>query len=155
MRVGIGYDIHKLGDGNKLIIGGVTIPFNKGIIAHSDGDVLIHALCDAVLGALALSDIGEKYPDTDPKYKDVSSLVFLEDMKNLLKEKENMIVNIDSIIFLQQPKLKEYKKKIRNKISEVLEIEEEKVNIKAKTFEGMTEVGAGNAIAAQVIVLVD
>ena len=154
MRVGIGYDIHRLSDGNKLVLGGVNIPFDKGIVAHSDGDVLIHALCDAVLGAMGMSDIGEKYPDTDPKYKNISSVIFLEDIKRLLKEKTKTIVNIDSIIMLEEPKLKKYKEKIRSKISEILEIEEEKINIKAKTFEGMTEIGEGNAIAAQVIVLI-
>ena len=154
MKIGIGYDIHRLSYGNKLIIGGIDILFNKGAVAHSDGDVLIHALCDAILGAIGMPDIGERYPDTDPKYKNISSVAFLEDMKNILKEKEKAIVNIDSVVMLEMPKLQKYKEKIRKKIAEILEIEEENVNIKAKTFEGMTEIGVGDAIAAHVIVLI-
>ena len=155
MKIGIGYDIHRLSGGDKLIIGGIEIPFNKGVIAHSDGDVLIHALCDAILGAIGMPDLGERYPDTDPKYKNISSVVFLEDMKNVLKEKEKVIVNIDSVVMLESPKLQKYKEKIRKKIAETLEIQEEQVNVKAKTFEGMTEIGVGNAIAAHVIVLIN
>ena len=154
MKIGIGYDIHRLSGGDKLIIGGIEIPFNKGVIAHSDGDVLIHALCDAILGAIGMPDLGERYPDTDPKYKNISSVVFLEDMKNVLKEKEKVIVNIDSVVMLESPKLQKYKEKIRKKIAETLEIQEEQVNVKAKTFEGMTEIGAGDAIAAHVIALI-
>lgn len=148
MRIGIGYDIHNLINRRRLIIGGVEIPYKKGLLGHSDGDVLIHSIIDAILGAAGLGDIGEYFPDSDKKYKDISSLYLLEETYKILRKKKFKINNIDSIIIAEEPKLYKHKDIMRKKISDVLKISKEKINIKAKTNEGQGLVGKGKAIVS-------
>lgn len=152
-RIGIGYDIHKLTTGRDLIIGGVKITHEKGLLGHSDADVLIHAIIDAMLGALALSDIGTIFPDTSELYKDADSTVLLRDVYKLIKEKKYIIENIDSNIIAQQPKMMPYIPKMKDVLCEILEIEPERLSIKAKTNEKMDAVGQELAIEAQAVVL--
>lgn len=152
-RIGIGYDIHKLTTGRDLIIGGVKITHEKGLLGHSDADVLIHAIVDAMLGALALSDIGTLFPDTSELYKDVDSTVLLRDVYKLIKEKKYVIENIDSNIIAQQPKMMPYIPKMKDVLCEILEITPERLSIKAKTNEKMDAVGQELAIEAQAVVL--
>lgn len=152
-RIGIGYDIHKLTTGRDLIIGGVKITHEKGLLGHSDADVLIHAIIDAMLGALALSDIGTLFPDTSELYKDVDSTVLLRDVYKLIKEKKYIIENIDSNIIAQQPKMMPYIPKMKDVLCEILEITPERLSIKAKTNEKMDAVGQELAIEAQAVVL--
>ena len=139
-RIGIGYDIHKLTTGRDLIIGGVKITHEKGLLGHSDADVLIHAIIDAMLGALALSDIGTIFPDTSELYKDADSTVLLRDVYNLIKEKKYVIENIDSNIIAQQPKMMPYIPKMKEVLCKILEIETDRLSIKAKTNEKMDAV---------------
>lgn len=152
-RIGIGYDIHKLTTGRDLIIGGVKITHEKGLLGHSDADVLIHAIIDAMLGALALSDIGTIFPDTSELYKDADSTVLLRDVYNLIKEKKYVIENIDSNIIAQQPKMMPYIPKMKEVLCRILEIETDRLSIKAKTNEKMDAVGQELAIEAQAVVL--
>lgn len=152
-RIGIGYDIHKLTTGRDLIIGGVKITHEKGLLGHSDADVLIHAIIDAMLGALALSDIGTIFPDTSELYKDADSTVLLRDVYNLIKEKNYVIENIDSNIIAQQPKMMPYIPKMKEVLCKILEIETDRLSIKAKTNEKMDAVGQELAIEAQAVVL--
>lgn len=152
-RIGIGYDIHKLMTGRDLIIGGVKITHEKGLLGHSDADVLIHAIIDAMLGALALSDIGTIFPDTSELYKDADSTVLLRDVYNLIKEKKYVIENIDSNIIAQQPKMMPYIPKMKEVLCKILEIETDRLSIKAKTNEKMDAVGQELAIEAQAVVL--
>ncbi len=152
-RVGLGYDIHKLVEDRPLIIGGVEIPYEKGLLGHSDADVLIHAIIDAMLGALALSDIGTHFPDTDPKYKGISSIELLKNVLGLITEKGYVINNIDSNIILQEPKMKPHIPKMVKVLSEVLNIEENQLSIKAKTNEQMDAVGEKKAIEANAVVM--
>lgn len=152
-RIGIGYDIHKLTTGRDLIIGGVKITHEKGLLGHSDADVLIHAIIDAMLGALALSDIGTLFPDTSELYKDADSTVLLRDVYKLIKEKKYVIENIDSNIIAQQPKMMPYIPKMKDVLCEILEITPERLSIKAKTNEKMDAVGQELAIEAQAVVL--
>ena len=152
-RIGIGYDIHKLKTGRDLIIGGVKITHEKGLLGHSDADVLIHAIIDAMLGALALSDIGTIFPDTSELYKDADSTVLLRDVYNLIKEKKYVIENIDSNIIAQQPKMMPYIPKMKEVLCKILEIETDRLSIKAKTNEKMDAVGQELAIEAQAVVL--
>ena len=152
-RVGLGYDIHKLVEDRPLIIGGVEIPYEKGLLGHSDADVLIHAIIDAMLGALALSDIGTHFPDTDPKYKGISSVELLKNVLGLITEKGYVINNIDSNIILQEPKMKPYIPKMVKVLSEVWNIEEKQLSIKAKTNEQMDAVGEKKAIEANAVVM--
>lgn len=152
-RIGIGYDIHKLTTGRDLIIGGVKITHEKGLLGHSDADVLIHAIIDAMLGALALSDIGTLFPDTSELYKDADSTVLLRDIYKLIKDKKYVIENIDSNIIAQQPKMMPYIPKMKNVLCEILEITPERLSIKAKTNEKMDAVGQELAIEAQAVVL--
>ena len=152
-RIGIGYDIHKLTTGRDLIIGGVKITHEKGLLGHSDADVLIHAIIDAMLGALALSDIGSIFPDTSELYKDADSTVLLRDVYNLIKEKKYVIENIDSNIIAQQPKMMPYIPKMKEVLCKILEIETDRLSIKAKTNEKMDAVGQELAIEAQAVVL--
>lgn len=155
-KVGLGWDIHKLGENRALIIGGVEIPNKKGCIGHSDGDALVHAIIDSLLGAAGLGDIGEHFPDTDEQYKDISSLVLLRVTNDMLREKDFEIVNIDVNVILQSPKLSPYKEAIRDSIAKTLDLDLEQVNIKAKTAEHMLgEVGQGDAIIAQAIALIE
>lgn len=152
-RVGLGYDIHKLVEDRPLIIGGVEIPYEKGLLGHSDADVLIHAIIDSMLGALALSDIGTHFPDTDPKYKGISSVELLKNVLGLITEKGYVINNIDSNIILQEPKMKPHIPKMVKVLSEVLNIEENQLSIKAKTNEQMDAVGEKKAIEANAVVM--
>lgn len=148
MRVGMGYDVHKLVEGKELILGGVKLPFEKGLLGHSDADVLVHAIMDSLLGAAALGDIGRHFPDNDLKYKGISSLKLLKHVKILLESKNYTINNIDATIVAQQPKMSPYIEKMRDNISSVLEIEINNINIKATTTEGLGFTGSGQGISA-------
>jgi 2-C-methyl-D-erythritol 2,4-cyclodiphosphate synthase len=146
-RVGIGYDIHRLAEGRKLILGGVEITHPQGLLGHSDADAVIHALCDAILGALACGDIGEHFPDTAPEYKDIDSSKLLEMVKEFLDDSGYKINNLDVIIIAQEPKLGPFKKQMREKLCAILGIRQDLLNIKAKTNEGLGELGRCEAIA--------
>ena len=154
MRTGIGYDIHRLVPGRKLVLGGVVIPFKKGLLGHSDADVLIHALCDALLGAAALGDIGKFFPDTDPAFKDMDSMTFLIKIYKMLLDEGYTINNIDSIIFAEMPRLSPFRDSMAKNISEALEINTNQVNIKSTTAEGLGFIGGGEAIGAMCSVLI-
>ncbi|OGX16564.1 MAG: 2-C-methyl-D-erythritol 2,4-cyclodiphosphate synthase [Omnitrophica WOR_2 bacterium RBG_13_41_10] len=151
-RVGIGYDIHRLVQGRPLFIGGAQIPYVKGLLGHSDGDVLLHAVCDALLGAIGGGDIGQLFPDTDPKYQGIDSKELLKAVADLVREKKYTVNNVDTIIVAEEPKMLPFEKEMRRKISAILEIPEDRVNIKAKTSEGMGEIGKIEAIASYAIV---
>ena len=151
VRCGIGYDLHRLEAGRPLIVGGITLPFDKGPVGHSDGDVLAHALCDALLGAAGLGDIGTHFPDTDPKWKGANSLLFLEHAKKLLEEKRLAIEWVDAVVILERPKLGPHFPKMREALAKALGVETGKIHLKAKTNEGVDAVGRGEAIAAHVI----
>jgi 2-C-methyl-D-erythritol 2,4-cyclodiphosphate synthase len=151
-RVGIGYDVHRLVENRKLILGGVEIPFEKGLLGHSDADVLTHAICDAILGALGFGDIGRHFPDSDPAYKDISSLTLLEHIVMLMRRQEYRIGNIDTIIIAQRPKLSPYIETMRDKLAEILATSPAIVNIKATTTEGLGFTGSGEGIAVQAVV---
>jgi 2-C-methyl-D-erythritol 2,4-cyclodiphosphate synthase len=153
-RIGLGFDLHRLGPGSHLILGGVEIPHGKSFIAHSDGDVLCHAVVDALLGAAGLGNIGERFPDTDPRYKGMSSLKFLADAASLLSQSGFRIENIDSNILAERPRLLPHFPTMREKISSALGIPVEKVSIKAKTMEGIGVIGTEEAIAAQAVALI-
>ena len=153
-RIGIGYDIHRLVEGRKLVLGGVQIPFEKGLLGHSDSDVLSHAICDALLGAAALGDIGSLFPDTDPLWTGASSLEFLAHIVELITEKGYRVANIDSTVIAERPKLRPHIHAIRESLASVLSIDVHQVNVKAKTNEGLGSVGKGEAIAAQVVILI-
>jgi len=146
--VGLGYDVHKLKEEESFILGGIEIDSEYGTVAHSDGDVLLHALCDALLGATGLGDIGELFPDTDMKYKDADSTLFVKEIMQLINEKGFELINIDATIVLEKPKLKPYKEKIKNKIAELCSISADRVNIKAKTSEKMGFVGRNEGVAS-------
>lgn len=152
-RIGQGYDVHRLIEGRKMILGGVEIPFEKGLLGHSDADVLLHAICDAMLGSLALGDIGKHFPDSDNRFKDISSLLLLEKTNELIISKKYRVVNIDSTIVLQQPKIAPYIQSMTENISKVLRVEKEAVSIKATTSEGMGFTGTGEGIVAYATVL--
>lgn len=134
-RIGNGYDVHKLVENRKLVLGGIEIPHSKGVLGHSDGDVLVHAIMDALLGALALGDIGKHFPDNDNSFKDIDSCILLEKVIQLIKDKNYKIINIDSIIVLQSPKIKNYIPKMVEKLAKIMEIKEEQLSIKATTEE--------------------
>jgi len=151
-RIGIGYDIHRLVEDRKLFIGGIEIPYIKGLLGHSDGDALIHAICDALLGAMAEGDIGEHFPDTDPKYHNISSIELLKIVAGLTKNKGFVINNVDTIVIAQEPVLSPFKKQIQRSIAQLLQINEDGVNIKAKTNEGLGEIGQKEAIACYAVV---
>ena len=150
-RSGIGYDLHRLAEGRKLIVGGVEVPFDKGPVGHSDGDVLAHAICDAILGAAGLGDIGTHFPDTDPKWKGASSLLFLEHLRGLLDERRLVITHIDAIVVCERPKLGPHFPAMREALARALNIHPEHINLKAKTNEGVDAVGRGEAIAAHAV----
>jgi 2-C-methyl-D-erythritol 2,4-cyclodiphosphate synthase len=151
VRSGIGYDLHRLEPGSKLMIGGIEVPFDRGSIGHSDGDVLAHAICDALLGAAGLGDIGTHFPDNDPQWKGVSSLVFLQRMRELLARNAFRIVHIDAVVIAEQPKLAPYFESMRTALADALGILPEQINLKAKTNEGVGELGRSEAIAAHAI----
>jgi 2-C-methyl-D-erythritol 2,4-cyclodiphosphate synthase len=150
-RSGIGYDLHRLAEGRKLILGGVEVPFTKGPVGHSDGDVLSHALCDALLGAAGLGDIGAHFPDSDPKWKGASSLHFLEHTRKLLEGRGLRISHLDAVVIAEQPKLGPHFPAMRETLARVLGVSAEQINLKAKTNEGMDAIGRGEAIAAHAI----
>jgi 2-C-methyl-D-erythritol 2,4-cyclodiphosphate synthase len=152
-RIGVGYDIHRLVEGRKLVLGGVEIPFEKGLLGHSDSDVLTHAICDALLGAAALGDIGTHFPDSDPRWAGASSLEFLARVVELVNEKGYRVANIDATVMAERPRLMPYVQMMREKLASVLQVDVDQVNIKAKTNEGLESVGRGAAMAAQAVVL--
>ncbi len=153
-RTGFGYDVHQLVPGRPLIIGGIQIPHSKGALGHSDADVLLHAIADALLGATALGDIGQHFPDNDPEIKGISSKKILSHVNKLISEKAYQISNIDSTVVLQEPKLHDYIPKMRKLIAEVLKLDIDQVSIKATTTEHLGFVGKGDGVAAYVVVLV-
>lgn len=153
-RVGLGFDLHRLGPGAHLILGGVEIPHTRSFIAHSDGDVLCHAIVDALLGAAGLGNIGERFPDTDQQYKGMSSLRFLAETGDLIRRGGFSIENVDSNILAEKPKLLPYFPSMREKVAATLQVPVEKVFIKAKTMEGIGAIGSEEAIAAQAVALI-
>ena len=155
MLIGHGYDIHKLVPGRKLILGGVEIPYNKGLLGHTDADVLVHAIIDALLGAAGLGDIGKHFPDNDPKWKDANSLDLLELAYQSFKNQSHKIINIDSTIVAEEPKISPYISNMKEVLSRAMEIKENQINIKAKTNEGLDSIGQKNAICAWAVALID
>ncbi|MFQ5328576.1 MAG: 2-C-methyl-D-erythritol 2,4-cyclodiphosphate synthase [Thermodesulfobacteriota bacterium] len=155
MRIGSGYDVHKFAEKRRLVLGGVDIPFKYGLLGHSDADVLLHAICDALLGAIGAGDIGRHFPDTDPRYSGVSSLKLLGQVHRLLMEKGFHLVNIDSTIVAQQPRLAEYLPEMSANIATTLSCADSQVNVKATTTEGLGFSGRGEGIAAYAVVLVE
>lgn len=153
VRIGTGYDIHRLAEGRKLVLGGVEIPFEKGLLGHSDSDVLTHALCDALLGAAALGDIGTHFPDTDAQWAGASSLDFLARVIELLEDRGYRVGNVDATVIAERPKLKPHIQAIRKTLASVLQVDVDRVSVKAKTNEGLGSVGRGEAIAAQAVAL--
>jgi 2-C-methyl-D-erythritol 2,4-cyclodiphosphate synthase len=151
---GIGYDLHKLSEGRKLMVGGIEVPFDKGSVGHSDGDVLSHALCDALLGAGCLGDIGTHFPDTDPKWKGASSLLFLEHARKLLADRRLRVVHVDAVVICERPKLGPHFPAMRAALAKALGITSDQINLKAKTNEGVDAIGRGEAIAAHAIATV-
>ena len=151
MRVGMGYDVHRLVEERKLILGGVEIPYEKGLLGHSDADVLLHAIMDALLGAAALGDIGKHFPDTDPAYKGISSIKLLEHVGRLLEEENYVVGKIDATIIAQRPKMAPHIPQMRANVAKALQIEESQVNIKATTEEGLGFTGTGEGISSQAI----
>ena len=155
MRIGMGYDVHRLVEDRKLILGGVEIPFEKGLLGHSDADVLLHAIMDALLGAAALGDIGKHFPDTDSKYKGISSIKLLEHVGKLLADNLFIIGNIDATVIAQRPKLLPYREQMVKNVAKTLNISESQINIKATTEEGLGFTGSGEGIAAQAVALLE
>lgn len=155
MRVGIGYDVHRLAEGRDLIIGGVKIPYEKGLLGHSDADVLLHAIMDALLGAAAMGDIGKHFPDTDPKYEGASSIKLLEHVGELLEQESYQIVNIDATIIAQKPKMAPHIPQMIQNVAQTLKIDESQVNIKATTEEGLGFTGTGEGISSQAICAIE
>ncbi|GAA6325096.1 2-C-methyl-D-erythritol 2,4-cyclodiphosphate synthase [Fusobacterium ulcerans] len=155
IRIGNGYDVHVLTEGRKLVLGGVEIPHTKGVLGHSDGDVLVHAVMDAMLGALALGDIGKHFPDTDMKYENIDSTILLKRVKELIAERGYKIINLDSIIVLQKPKVKPYIEAMRKRIAEVLEIDVEQVSVKATTEEKLGFTGDESGVKSYCVVLLE
>ena len=155
MQIGIGYDVHRLVTGRKLILGGIEIPFKKGLLGHSDADVLVHAVCDAMLGSVGLGDIGLHFPDTDPKYQDISSLILLAEVNKMVCNKGFRIQNIDTIIFAEAPKINPYRKTMQQNLASSLEVDPGCINIKATTTEGLGMIGKGEGIGAMSVVLIN
>ncbi len=155
MRIGMGYDVHRLTEGRPLIIGGVEIPYERGLLGHSDADVLLHAVMDAILGAAALGDIGKHFPDSDDAYKGISSMKLLEHVMKLIKEEGYQVGNLDATIIAQRPKMAGYIPDMRKNIAEVLHIPVSAVNVKATTEEGLGFTGEGLGIAAQAVCLLE
>ncbi len=155
IRIGNGYDVHVLTEGRKLMLGGVEIPHTKGVLGHSDGDVLVHAIMDAMLGALALGDIGQHFPDTDMKYENIDSTILLKRVKELIAKRGYKIINLDSVIVLQKPKVKPYIEAMRKRIAEVLEIDVEQVSVKATTEEKLGFTGDESGVKSYCVVLLE
>ena len=155
MRIGTGYDVHELVEGRRLVLGGIEIPFEKGLLGHSDADVLIHAIMDSILGALALGDIGLLFPDTDMKYKDIDSKILLKKVVEVMKDKNFQIGNVDVVVMAQRPKLRPYIDEMRSVISEILLTDAKNVSIKATTTEKLGFVGREEGIAAHAVVILE
>ncbi len=151
IKVGIGFDIHRLVEGRRLVLGGVEIPHEKGLLGHSDADVLIHAVCDALLGAMGDKDIGEHFPDTDPKFQDISSVELLKTVLQLVQEKKYRIGNIDTVIVAQTPSLSPFKNQIKRNLAQILGIGQDEVNVKAKTNEGLDAIGKAEGMACYAV----
>lgn len=155
MRIGIGYDIHPFGKGRKLILGGIEIPHTQGLVGHSDADALVHALCDGLLGAMGEGDLGRHYPSSDPKFKNISSLVLLEEVSGLLAKKGYRLVNVDSVIIAQAPRLGPHLAAMAARMAEVLKVDRATVNVKVKSGEHLDAIGREEAIAAQAVCLIE
>lgn len=155
LRVGHGYDVHRVADGRKLILGGVEIPWGRGLLGHSDADALTHAIMDALCGAARLGDIGRLFPDTDPQYEGVSSLLLLRDVCRRIRERGFDVVNVDATVLAQAPKLAPYRAKMEQNLADALEIPVERVNVKATTEEGLGFTGDGSGIAAHAVALLE
>ncbi len=155
MRVGVGYYVHRLVDGRKLVLGGIDIPFEKGLMGHSDADALIHAICDALLGAAGLGDIGVHFPDTDPSYKNISSMKILHKTVQLVLNNGFSIVNIDTVIFAETPKMSPYRQAMQTNIATAIELDPDRINIKATTTEGLGMIGQGQGIGAMCVALIE
>ena len=153
MHIGIGYDVHRLVTGRKLVLGGVVIPFENGLLGHSDADVLAHAVCDALLGAAAMGDIGLHFPDTDPNFKDISSLKLLAATNEMIHDSGFTIANIDAVIFAEAPKLNPYRAMMQKNLANAVDVDPGRVNIKATTTEGLGFIGKGEGIAAMSVAL--
>jgi len=154
-RIGFGNDIHRLAAGRKLILGGVRIPFDRGPVGHSDGDALVHAICDALLGAAVLGDIARHFSDTSPEWRGVSSLLFLRHVRKLLDQARYTIINIDSTVDLERPRLAPYIPRMQKKIAAGLGLKPEQVNVKAKSGEGLEAVGRGEAVRAEAVAMLE
>ena len=155
MRIGNGYDVHRLVADRPLVIGGIDIPYEKGLLGHSDADVLTHAVCDALLGAAGLGDIGLHFPDTDDRYKGINSLALLSQSYEMVLRKGYILINMDAVIFAQAPKLAPYRTAMQEKIAEILQVSVDCINVKATTTEGLGYIGTGEGIAAMCVVLID
>jgi len=155
MRAGLGFDIHRLVEGRRLILGGVEIPWEKGLEGVSDADVVIHAVCDGLLGAAGLGDIGEQFPESDPQYRDAASSEFLAKVVEMLADRGLRPISVDVIIYAERPKLGEFKDEMRRNLSGLLSVSRERVGIKCKTYEGLGPIGEGLAIACHALVLVE
>jgi len=155
LRVGLGYDIHPLGKGRKLILGGIEISHTQGLIGHSDADALVHAVCDAMLGAMGEGDLGKHYPSSDPKFKNISSLVLLEEVSGLLAKKGYRLVNVDTVIIAQAPRLGPHLATMAARMAEVLKVDRGMVNVKVKSGEHLDAIGREEAIAAQAMCLIE
>lgn len=155
MRVGLGFDIHRLVDSRSLLLGGVKVPHSKGLLGHSDGDVLLHALCDALLGAVGAGDIGTYFPDTDPQWKGAASAKFVEKALELVSRRDLRVANVDAVILTEEPKLAPHRTAIQRSVAQILRIRDDRVNVKAKTMEKLGSIGAGEAMAATVVVLLE
>ena len=155
LRIGIGLDIHPLIEGRKLILGGVEIPYSKGLLGHSDADVLIHAICDAILGAISEGDLGRHFPDTDPQYRNMSSILLLKKVAEKARTKGFRIVNVDATVVAQEPRLAEYIPQMIDRMGEALEIGTDRINIKATNPEGLGFRGRGEGIVAQSVILME
>ncbi len=155
MKIGLGYDVHKYVEGRDLILGGVKVPFEKGLLGHSDADVLVHAIIDAILGALGKGDIGRLFPDNDPKYKNISSLYLLEQVRNVMEECGYTIGNIDSTVICQSPKLKPYIEQMENNIASCLKVDVQKINVKATTEENLGFTGRLEGVSSNAVCLLE
>lgn len=155
MRIGHGYDVHRLTEGRRLILGGVEIPYERGLDGHSDADVLVHALMDALLGAAGLRDIGVLFPDTDPRYKGISSLLLLEEVMRLLREKGLRVGNADVTVLAQRPKLKDHIPQMRENLARAMDVPPDRINVKATTEEGLGFTGSGEGIACHAVCLLE
>lgn len=155
IRTGIGYDVHRLAENRRLVLGGVEIPYEKGLLGHSDADVLAHAVCDALLGAVGLGDIGEHFPDTDPNYENADSMGLLRQVARMLLSRNCRVRNIDAVVFAEKPKLSPHKERMRKNIAAAVDIQTAQVNIKATTTEGLGPIGRGEGIAAMCSVLIE